>query len=119
MKILKNTLSLKLEIWDDPGDYPSNAAQYPLPSYCQLEDIEGYVIIQIEPVDREADDWNELGAPINLYTMMEDHTVVVNGVRITTWQLCPKVHPDANLVNNLDVWTIIPYEWDDSDFEID
>lgn len=118
MKILKNTLSIRLEIWDDPGDYPCNAAQYPLPSYYQLEDIEGSLIIQIEPEDKEFEDWEALGPAINVYTLMEDHRIIVQGVKILTWQLCPEKHPDPNLASNLDVWTIVPYEWDDSELEI-
>jgi len=118
MKILKNTLSVDLDIWEDPGDYPNNAGRSPLPSSYCLQDITGNLIIRIEPEDRESEDWDALGAAINLYTLMEGHRIIIQGVKILTWQLCPEVHPDANLATNLDCWTIVPYEWDDSNLEI-
>lgn len=118
MKILKNTLAVEIDIWEDPGDYPSNGGRYPLPSSYCLQDITGNLIIQIEPEDKESEDWDQLGPAINLYTLMEDHRIIVQGVKILNWQLCPEVHPDPNLANNLDLWTIVPYEWDDSDLEI-
>lgn len=117
MKILENTLSVELDIWEDPGDYPSNAGQFPLPSSYQLEDITGHLIIQIEPSDREMDDWHEQGTALNLCMMMDDHKITVQGVRITSWQL----HPEMDLKEDytvLDIWKIIPYEWDDSDFSL-
>ena len=118
MKILKNTLSVDLDIWEDPGDYPSNAGRYPLQSSYCLQDITGNLIIQIEPEDREEEDFDALGPAINLYTLMEGQKIIVQGVKILTWQLCPEVHPDPNSANILDLWTIVPYEWDDSGLEI-
>ena len=50
MKILENTLKVKLGRWDDPGDYPSNAGSGPLPSHDYVEEIEGHVLLKIENV---------------------------------------------------------------------
>ena len=51
MKVLENTLKVKLERWDDPGDYPSNAGAGPLPSEDFVEDIEGHVLLKIDSGD--------------------------------------------------------------------
>src|SRR5271157_5760932 len=51
MKILENNLRPVLARWDDPGDYPNNAASSPLPSYWFLIQIDGYVLAKIEETD--------------------------------------------------------------------
>jgi hypothetical protein len=51
MKIQSITFSPLVEKWDDPGDYPSNAGQFPLPSYYYLEAVEGDVKVKIESTD--------------------------------------------------------------------
>lgn len=118
MKILKNTLAVEVDIWEDPGDYPNNAGQSPLTSSYCLQDITGNLIIQIEPEDRESEDWDALGAAINLYSLMEGHKIIVQGVKILTWQFCPIVHHDPSLADMLPLWVIVPYEWDASELEI-
>ena len=114
MRILENTVSVKLEIWDDPGDYPNGLASGPLTSCYQLEDIEGHLIIQVEQSDREMDDWYEQGKDINLYAMMESHRISIDGIKITEWQTHPEMDEQDFL--SIDVWKIIPYKWDDSRF---
>ena len=54
MKILSNTLNPVIERWTDPGDYPSGAGGYPLPSYDYVECIEGYIEALLEPSDRNS-----------------------------------------------------------------
>ena len=51
MKILKDTLQTSIETWEDPGDYPSAAGSYPLPSYDYIEEVCGEV--QVELNDEE------------------------------------------------------------------
>jgi hypothetical protein len=49
---------------------------------------------------------------------MEDHTIRVDGVVITSWQFCPQEHPNSNDAADLDIWKIIPYKWDADRFEL-
>lgn len=51
MKIISNTLDPCIERWDDPGDYPNNCVSGPLPSYDYVAEIEGEVVVEIEPGD--------------------------------------------------------------------
>jgi hypothetical protein len=51
MKILSDTLKPVIERWDDPGDYPSNAGQGPLPSYDFVAGIEGEIVLELESGD--------------------------------------------------------------------
>lgn len=48
MKIVKDTLSLLVETWDDPGDYPNAVASGPLPSYDYIEGVEGEVVVELD-----------------------------------------------------------------------
>lgn len=57
MKLLKNTLEVLMDRWDDPGDYPSNAGAGPLPSYDFLAGMEGEV--QLELTTDEIDSYQE------------------------------------------------------------
>lgn len=43
-----STLTLLIERWDDPGDYPNALASRPLPSRYYPSDIEGELIITQE-----------------------------------------------------------------------
>ena len=47
MKLLKNTLEVLMDRWDDPGDYPSNAGSGPLPSKDFLAGMEGEVQLEL------------------------------------------------------------------------
>lgn len=118
MKIIKNTLELVTETWSDPGDYPNGLASGPLPSHLCVEDVSGHLLIQIEKSDREDEDYEALGPDLMLRCMMEDVSIRVQGVLILSWQLCPKTHPNPNDAADLDLWTIIPYEWNSDDFEL-
>ncbi|NBQ17622.1 hypothetical protein EBU24_04865 [bacterium] len=118
MKIIENTLRLITSVWEDPGNYPNNAAQFPLPSYLQLEDIAGHLLLQIEKSDREEEDFYTLGPEIMMMSMMEDQRIEIQGVLITSWQFCPRTHPNPNDVADLDIWKIIPYKWDSDNFEL-
>jgi hypothetical protein len=51
MKILSNTLSIEIEKWSDPGDYPSGAGGGPLPSYDFVSDINGEIVFELEKID--------------------------------------------------------------------
>src|SRR6516162_10687083 len=53
MKTLSNTLSLEIEHWDDPGDYPSGAGGGPLPSYDYVAGVSGEVVIELSSADFE------------------------------------------------------------------
>jgi len=57
MKTLTNTLTPLVEEWSDPGSYPNNLAQGPLPSYTFLAGLDGEV--QIELTDEEIGWYNE------------------------------------------------------------
>lgn len=44
--IVKNTLELEVDTWDDPGDYPSGAGGGPLPSRKFVAGIDGELVIR-------------------------------------------------------------------------
>jgi len=66
MKVLENTLSVLVETWDDPGDYPNSLAAGPLPSYDYAAGLEGEVRLALEAKDIQAladtDDYDALFA---------------------------------------------------------
>jgi hypothetical protein len=47
MKIVRNTLSLLVQRWEDGGDYPSNAGQGPLPSRVVGVGCEGELVVEL------------------------------------------------------------------------
>lgn len=47
-KVIEDTLSVTVDTWDDPGDYPNNVAQYALPSHNYVEGVEGHLKIELE-----------------------------------------------------------------------
>jgi hypothetical protein len=51
MKIVKDTLSVLVEEWSDPGVYPSNAGGYALPSYKYLAGMEGELVLELTAED--------------------------------------------------------------------
>lgn len=55
MKIIENTLEPQMERWEDPGDYPSAAGSFPLPSYDYVEGIAGHVKFELEPGEEDTD----------------------------------------------------------------
>jgi hypothetical protein len=118
MKILQNNLELVVCVWEDPGSYPNNAAGYPLPSYMQLEDIKGHLLIQIEKEDKDCEEWDQWGPELNLHYLMQDINIRVQGVLITSWQFCPTVHHDIKEAHELDMWKIVPYKWDSDNMEL-
>jgi len=117
MKIIKNTLEVITSVWEDPGDYPNALARGPLPSHLCVEDISGYLLIQVDKADKEDDDYGYSTESLMQY-LMEPIDIKVDGVLITSWQFCPKEHPDSNLAADLDMWKIIPYKWNSDNFEL-
>ena len=118
MKIIKNTLEVITSVWEDPGDYPNALARGPLPSHLCVDDISGYLLIQVEKSDKENDDFEGCKPDEIMQSLMEDHTIKVDGVVVTSWQFCPKEHPNSNDAAGLDLWKIIPYKWDADRFEL-
>ena len=51
MKVIKNDFEVIIDTWDDPGDYPSNAGQFPLPSYDYVECVEGECVIELDATE--------------------------------------------------------------------
>lgn len=51
MKTIKNTLKIEIGRFDDPGDYPSGAGGYPLPSQDIVESIGGTLVVELESED--------------------------------------------------------------------
>ena len=47
MKILKDSLEVEIDTWDDPGDYPSGAGAGPLPSYSYVAGVNGSLVVEI------------------------------------------------------------------------
>jgi hypothetical protein len=48
MEILENTLEIQTERWEDPGDYPSAAGSFALPSSDYVEGVAGHVKFKLE-----------------------------------------------------------------------
>lgn len=51
MKIIGNTLEIEVEMWDDPGDYPSGAGSCSLSSYNFVCAVAGTVVVELEDAD--------------------------------------------------------------------
>ena len=49
MKIRTNTLEIEIDVWSDPGDYPSNAGAGPLPDRKYVAGVSGELIIELTP----------------------------------------------------------------------
>jgi len=49
MLVLSDTIVPVVEIWSDPGDYPSGAGSGPLSSYDYLAGLNGEVRIELKP----------------------------------------------------------------------
>lgn len=73
MQIIKNTLKLVIERFDDPGLYPSGAGGYPLPSHDYVEQIDGEVVIELEPDDIEL--------------LVDDLDPDIPGLHVTKWYI--------------------------------
>ena len=81
-----------------------------------VDDVDGYLLLQVEEEDRSSEDYIDFGPEITMMSMMDSHKIVVEGVVILSWQFCPKTHPDPNDAADLDLWKIIPYKWDAGNF---
>ena len=57
MKVISDTLEPQVEHWDDPGDYPNNCAQGPLPSQDYFTGVGGEVVLEL--TDAELADYAE------------------------------------------------------------
>ena len=49
MKLIKDTLKANFDRWEDPGDYPSNAGQFPQPpGPWYAKDVEGEYVVELD-----------------------------------------------------------------------
>lgn len=117
MKIIKNTLEVETSIWSDPGDYPNSLASGPLDDHLCVDCVSGCLVLQIEKEDRESEEW-EYGPKVMVDFLLDDLNIEVEGVLITSWQFCPRAHPNPNDAAELDIWKIIPYKWDSDGFDL-
>ena len=86
MKTISDTLSLVIDRWDDPGDYPNSLAAGPLPSYDQVCDIEGSITIELEPSDIEAMDEEQRKDQAHIIEyILEEIEYDLESVKITKW----------------------------------
>lgn len=65
MKIIKDTLDVEIETWEDPGDYPNAIADRPLPPYDYIINVIGEIVIELEEGDKSV--------PSGLYKSLEEH----------------------------------------------
>ena len=83
MKVIKNTLEPVIERWDDPGDYPSGAGGYRLPSEDYVSEIAGHLIVQLTK--------EEMRKAIKLYLKdaenIEDIDYGLDGIYVTEWTI--------------------------------
>lgn len=67
--VIYNTLTAEIDLWEDPGDYPSNAGQFPLPDREFVSEISGEVKLQVDQEDilqiQEAIECNQLNDFVN------------------------------------------------------
>jgi hypothetical protein len=84
MKVLSNTLEELNERWDDPGVYPSNAGQFPLPSRNYLVGIEGELVLELTPEELDLAQ-AEIKDFINNEVVGEEYCLP-DGVKWVEWQ---------------------------------
>lgn len=97
MKLVENTLSLEIETWDDPGDYPNAVAFSPLPSTSNAVII-GHVVFEFDkPEDFE--NFDDLSEWIWNYVDLN--------ISHVTW--------NANLENNICTVTVSQFEINQDD----
>ena len=120
MRILKDTLSVLVEEWSDPGDYPSNAGGGPLPSYKYLAGMEGELVVELMAEDvvvmresvreesfnfwvNEVVNYDKTHPEVSSYTWEIESEVVANGGLIVTL-VVPEVeaNPDYGLPDEQD-----------------
>ncbi len=82
MKVLKDTLEILVETWDDPGDYPSGAGAGPLPSYDYIAGVEGELVVEL--TEEELADYNESQKDF-LDNCDEINGAVPNGITAVKW----------------------------------
>ena len=71
MKTIKNTLEIDIDEWSDPGDYPNNVAQSPLPSRKFIDSVSGEVWVMLTDDEvKEAVDLFNIGKE---YKKVEDN----------------------------------------------
>jgi hypothetical protein len=85
VKTIKDELKLELDIWDDPGDYPSGAGSGPLPSYTFVAGVSGKIVVELEDEDT-------VELPITLATVQayvddnpEEVEHGVSGLTVAKW----------------------------------
>jgi hypothetical protein len=100
MKVLENTLELVIERWTDPGDYPSNAGQGPLPSHDFVADITGHVLVQLEKYEDLIDfsNWLE-GDNIDTPKLECQYCHLPEGVSVLEW--------DGKFLDNWNVYLTV------------
>jgi len=81
MKVIKNTLELVMERWDDPGDYPNGLAGGPLPSKDFVSRFEGSITVRL--------DEEEMGEAVEFYVAdrTEDIDHNLPDVRVRSWAI--------------------------------
>lgn len=87
MKIIKNDFSLEFDTWDDPGDYPNGVASGPLPSYDYVCEVNGEILMEIEPEDVECEftHLHDAGVEDQLQELASEHADIPSGIRVTEW----------------------------------
>jgi hypothetical protein len=100
MKILKNTLQVEIDTWDDPGDYPSNMGSGPLPSYKYIDRVEGEVVVELDPEELDC--------------YLEDPSDILNDIpmpkEISSWKLAEE-KVEGNII------TLYVADFEASDYE--
>ena len=112
MQVIKDTLELLLETWDDPGDYPSGAGSGPLPSYNYIAGVEGVLVVELTA--EELADYNDCPKDF----LDNDDTIgdtLPKGISAVTWGQTLKGNVLELEVLDCDSFEVVPPERDDYD----
>ena len=114
MEMITNTLSLLVERWDDPGDYPNALAAGPLPSYEYIAGLEGELRLLLSEEELAEYSFRESEGEVQEYLsrLVEEAGLLPAGIlRVKTW-----THQVKKTIGSEKVLVL----WDeDGDIEVD
>lgn len=116
MKIIKSDFEVIIETWDDPGDYPSNAGQFPLPSYDYVGYVEGECVIELDA--NELKELEEIG--LDHADHIRDAAIdeVPSGISVCKWDMTQKGNKVILEIAEFDAHDYQPPEAPEPDYDL-